>query len=183
MTLAPLNRFTTRLIIRTFIPRDAPHLNLFVQNNSDLLINTAPLTMRSNQSLSDSRGFIAQCTADRRNGFRIWNAILLREGSEYIGHIALTLLKDNRQKMGEIGYFIDRSKKGQGYATEALQVLMAYAMKELKLKKLQLRIHPANAASIRVAEKAGFQLKGLYKKDLQNFHGELIDSIYFHFPA
>jgi [ribosomal protein S5]-alanine N-acetyltransferase len=52
---------------------------------------------------------------------------------------------------------------GKGYTTEAVQLLTAYLFARLRIERLQLNIHPDNAASRRVAEKAGYTLEGLMR--------------------
>jgi RimJ/RimL family protein N-acetyltransferase len=49
---------------------------------------------------------------------------------------------------------------GRGYVTEAVQLLVDYLFGAKKQHRIQLVIVPENAASRRIAEKAGFQLEG-----------------------
>ncbi len=55
----------------------------------------------------------------------------------------------------EVGWLIDRSRWGQGLATEGGRAAMAFAFERLGLARLCSLIHPQNVASIRVAEKLG----------------------------
>ena len=55
----------------------------------------------------------------------------------------------------EIGYRLARAWWGRGYATEAVLAARDYAFDTLGLSRLIALIDPANAASIRVARKAG----------------------------
>jgi RimJ/RimL family protein N-acetyltransferase len=49
---------------------------------------------------------------------------------------------------------------GQGFATEAVQLMVDYLFAAKKQHRIQLVIVPGNAASRRVAEKCGFTLEG-----------------------
>jgi RimJ/RimL family protein N-acetyltransferase len=49
---------------------------------------------------------------------------------------------------------------GQGYTTEAVQLLVDYLFGSKKQHRIQLVIVPENAASCRIAEKCGFTLEG-----------------------
>ena len=61
----------------------------------------------------------------------------------------------------ELGYQLyDGGHAGQGYVTEAVQLLVDYLFATKKEHRIHLVIHPDNAASRRVAEKCGFTLEG-----------------------
>jgi ribosomal-protein-alanine N-acetyltransferase len=61
----------------------------------------------------------------------------------------------------EIGYLLfDPQAAGRGYVTDACRLLVDYLFELKRINRLELRIHPDNAASIRVAEKCGFALEG-----------------------
>jgi RimJ/RimL family protein N-acetyltransferase len=60
----------------------------------------------------------------------------------------------------EVGWLTARPCWGRGYATEAAQAVLRWAFLDLKHPHLISLIRPANAASIRVAEKLGERLQG-----------------------
>ena len=53
------------------------------------------------------------------------------------------------------GWMLGRAYWGRGYATEAATAVRDYGFAEVAFSRLISLIHPANAASIRVAEKLG----------------------------
>ena len=57
----------------------------------------------------------------------------------------------------EIGYGIVPSRQGRGYATEAVQAMLAMAWADSRVRIVVAGTHPGNAASQRVLEKAGFR--------------------------
>jgi RimJ/RimL family protein N-acetyltransferase len=59
----------------------------------------------------------------------------------------------------EIGWRIARRAWGNGYATEAAAESRDQAFGSLKLSRIIARMHAANSASIRVAEKIGMRLE------------------------
>ncbi|MBE5944432.1 MAG: GNAT family N-acetyltransferase [Lachnospiraceae bacterium] len=73
-----------------------------------------------------------------------------------IGAINLNLIHNNSIPYAEIGYKIDALYQNQGYTYEAclsaLQVLRQY----YGITRVDARIHPDNAPSIRLATKLGF---------------------------
>ncbi len=63
----------------------------------------------------------------------------------------------------EIGYGVHPAHRCQGYATESVRLLCQWALGEGGLRRVELRANLDNAASIRVAEKAGFVRDGLLR--------------------
>lgn len=59
----------------------------------------------------------------------------------------------------EVGYFLLSAYWGQGYATEAASLVVAYAFFELQLESVVAVIDPGNDASISVARRLGMQLE------------------------
>ena len=57
----------------------------------------------------------------------------------------------------EIGYGIVSSRQGRGYATEALEAMLAMAWADSRVRTVAAGTDPGNAASQRVLEKAGFR--------------------------
>jgi [ribosomal protein S5]-alanine N-acetyltransferase len=62
----------------------------------------------------------------------------------------------------ELSYQIyAQADRGQGYATQAVDLLVRYLFARLKVNRIRLIIHPGNRASCRVAEKCGFTLESV----------------------
>ena len=60
----------------------------------------------------------------------------------------------------EIGYGIMEEYQGQGYATEALQALLAWAFSKPEVTRVEAETEAENIASQRVLEKCGFLPNG-----------------------
>jgi [ribosomal protein S5]-alanine N-acetyltransferase len=61
------------------------------------------------------------------------------------------------------GYFIAPSARGRGLAAQALIALTTFAWTIPGLHRMQLFIEPWNTASLRTAERAGYQQEGLLR--------------------
>jgi RimJ/RimL family protein N-acetyltransferase len=59
----------------------------------------------------------------------------------------------------EAGWLLARDRWGRGFATEAGHAILAYAFTQLSAEHVISLIHPANTASIRVAERLGERLE------------------------
>jgi RimJ/RimL family protein N-acetyltransferase len=68
------------------------------------------------------------------------------------------------------------SARGRGIATAALIALTKFAWTIPGLHRVQLHIEPGNAASVRTAERAGYQREGLLRS-YQAIGGERRDML------
>lgn len=74
----------------------------------------------------------------------------------------------------EVGYMIAPDEWGNGYATDALRELCAYAFAEQRVAKVVARAYETNEASCRVLEKAGFVREGCLRGEAF-VQGERVD--------
>ncbi|WP_245833157.1 GNAT family N-acetyltransferase [Oceanobacillus timonensis] len=79
----------------------------------------------------------------------------------------------------EIGYWIDTKHRGNGYVTEVVTGLTAFAFRELRANRVEIRCDPQNMKSKAVAERAGFELEGILRNDVIEENGELRDTCVF----
>ena len=69
---------------------------------------------------------------------------------------------DRDHGVGDVGYWLRRDVRGRGYTTRAVTLLSRWAF-DLGCERLQIRADTQNAASIRVAERAGFHREGVMR--------------------
>ncbi|CAB4713339.1 unannotated protein [freshwater metagenome] len=86
--------------------------------------------------------------------FAIW------KDRNLIGQISLGAVVYGALRGGHIGYWIDRNFANKGYTSAAVELLTEYAFKSLLLHRIEINLRPENAASRRVAEKAGYIFEG-----------------------
>lgn len=65
----------------------------------------------------------------------------------------------------EIGYWRRTGCGGQGYVTEATAALARLCFDRLEARRVELRMDDSNAASWKVAERAGFTLEAVLRND------------------
>ncbi|MGH3022914.1 MAG: GNAT family N-acetyltransferase [Gaiellaceae bacterium] len=106
----------------------------------------------------DARRFVAGL--EGHHAFAVVDA----ETDELLGSVGFDLEEHGR---AEFGYWVAREARGRGVASRALLLLARWAAREHGLARLQLIVDPANAASIRVAEKAGFEREGLLRSYIE----------------
>ena len=60
----------------------------------------------------------------------------------------------------------EKSFRGKGYGTDALQVLTHFGFSELNLRKLKVSVMDFNLSALRAYEKCGFVREGVLKKEI-----------------
>jgi len=92
-------------------------------------------------------------------GYGYWT-VERREDGAYLGQIGFGDFKRDLSPsikgLPEMGWLLPSEAHGQGYASEAVAAALQWADRELAGQIFTAIIDPRNAASIRVAEKAGF---------------------------
>ncbi len=94
-------------------------------------------------------------------GFGLWALEEKRSGA-FVGFAGLAHQEDwaEGEHKTEVGWRLDRGFWRRGFATEAARASVAYGFETLELERIISIIQPENAASRRVAEKAGLTLGG-----------------------
>ena len=90
----------------------------------------------------------------RSFSFAIWHQRNL------IGQISLGGVIYGAMRGGHIGYWIDKNYANRGFTTQAVMAVTDYAFAQLNLHRIEINVRPENAASKRVAEKAGYIFEG-----------------------
>lgn len=73
----------------------------------------------------------------------------------------------------EVGYWCRTSASGRGFVTEAVVALRDYAARHLKAARVELITDEDNLRSRRVAERAGFVLEGVLRRERRAPDGSL----------
>src|SRR6267142_6882373 len=66
-----------------------------------------------------------------------------------------------------LGYYVGAPFAGQGYMTEAIELILRYAFEHLKLHRLEANIQPENLASLALVKRAGFVREGYSRRYLR----------------
>jgi RimJ/RimL family protein N-acetyltransferase len=85
-------------------------------------------------------------------------------------------------ELAEVGYWLRREARGQGAATTAVRLVSRWAYAGLGIRRLNLMTAPENAASQRVAERAGFTREGLLRAWLPTAAGRRDSVMYSLLP-
>lgn len=142
---------TERLILRPLIEEDAEEA--FKNWTGDPEVAKF-MRWDVHKSVDETREWIkSEVDMAKEGGLYDW-AFVLKETGELIGSGGFIFSED--AGLYELGYNIMKKYWNRGYATEAAQAIVKFAVNELKLKKLYCCHAKDNTASGRVMEKAGF---------------------------
>jgi RimJ/RimL family protein N-acetyltransferase len=85
-------------------------------------------------------------------------------------------------ELADVGYWLRREARGRGAATTAVRLVSRWAFAQLGIRRLNLISAPENAASQRVAERAGFTREGLLRAWLPTAAGRRDSVMYSLLP-
>ncbi len=169
---------TERLLIRAAAPEDAEELHAaIVDSHAEL----APWIswVEDEQNLDVVRADLVRARARwlLREDLRL--LLFLRdEPHRLIGSSGLHHIDWSVPRL-EIGYWLRTRFSGNGYATEAVRGITAFAFSELHAERLEIWCDAANERSAAVARRAGFTQDALQRHNSRNTAGELCDSLGF----
>jgi RimJ/RimL family protein N-acetyltransferase len=132
---------------------DAEHLVALLGDDREAILQMSHMPYPC--TLASAREWIALRTQPGATTFAITRA----DDSAFLGAIGFGGLPE----MPGVGYWIGRPYWDQGFATEALQLVIAYA-RSLGAKGLQAETFPENPASARVLAKCGFRERGIGRR-------------------
>ncbi len=100
----------------------------------------------------------------KQTGIRFW-VYEKTDPAHIIGTVCFRNIMRHVYQSCEIGYKFDQKYWHHGYAYEALSKCIYIAFYELNLHRIAAYIMPDNTASIRLAERAGFEREGMARKN------------------
>jgi aminoglycoside 6'-N-acetyltransferase len=105
-----------------------------------------------------------------------WSQFAVEVGGVLIGDIGVKL-HDNRMQ-ADIGYTLAQEHRGRGYATEALERMLAYLFDERALHRVSAECDARNEPSARLLRRLGFRQEG-YRVKHTWAKGEWTDDLLF----
>jgi ribosomal-protein-alanine N-acetyltransferase len=129
--------------------------------------------------------------ADARRAIRLWQrnwrtrkiiAFAVRDprSSEAIGGAEL---RPRDGAIANVSYFTLPERRGQGVATRAVRLLSTFAIRELGIERLEIKVDRDNLASQRVATSAGFVREGTLRSYEPTQRGRLDMVLYSLLPS
>lgn len=162
--------YGNRVMLREYRESDYEHMRGWVNNPK--IVDTLSDIFLYPHSEKDTRGYLDMAMSTNWKGF----VIAFRDTEEYIGQIDFIKL-DEKNGWGELGIVIGKEEYlGKGFGTEALQLIIDFAFRQLRLNRVELVCWSFNARARHVYEKVGFVQEGVRRKKRYR-NGEFHDEI------
>ncbi len=173
--LSPTEILTERLRLRAPRRADSGPLYEAIAETLEQLVPWLPWA-RPDHSRTETRRYLraARTAWARHTSFEF---VIESPSGEILGVTSLHRIDWLRRSAG-IGYWIRRSRFGEGLATEASDAVLAHAFGALLLHRVEALVALANKPSQRVVEKLGFTREGV-ARDAEFVDGRFLDHIQY----
>jgi len=192
---------TERLVLRPMSTEDAPAL---FELRTDPVINRY-IDRLPTTELEDALRFIEKIDKGIKDNHWLYWAITEatpievqccqgsddREGQEVLmdqgvhqNHLIGTICLWNfvpTDDKAELGYELSVARQGLGLMSEAVNAILAYGFGTIGLSAVEAAVHPENAASVKVLNRAGFTLVGTFEDT--TLTGETVEMLIYEMRA
>jgi ribosomal-protein-alanine N-acetyltransferase len=154
---------TERLILRPPRTSDVPEVRRALRANTAHLRpwSVAPAPGEDPASLTSVSRSVLRHRREWKRGQSFVLFVSPREDeTRIIGRVALGGVLRGAFQNAYLGYWIDAEQQGRGLMTEAVRAATTFAFGMAALHRVQAAVMPANKASLRVLEKAGYRREG-----------------------
>ncbi len=146
----------TNIKLRSLKKEDAGRLALLC-NNKKIWDNVKDIFPHP-YKLSDAHKFIDHC-----NNENPISTFAIEYNNELVGAIGLMPQTDVYRLSAELGYWIGEPYWNKGIATQAVKIIVEFGFTKLGLVRIYSGVFEHNVASMKVLEKAGFELECIAK--------------------
>lgn len=110
-------------------------------------------------TIAQARQAITEARSDYASGASLHCAIEHRASGHLIGSCALYAFAA-QNRCASLGYLLAKAWWGQGYMSEAIQLLLDHAFAALDLNRVEAEVNQDNIGSAMALEKLGFRREG-----------------------
>lgn len=171
LSFSPFPILTTeRLVLRQINESDVNEI-LFLRSDERVMryIDKAPA-----ETLDDAYEFIRKIADLEEKADAVTWAICQKGDTKLIGTIVFWNIQKEHYR-AEVGYNLHPDYWGKGIMQEALQVVLDYGFRVMKLHSIEANVNPGNAASIKLLERNNF-VREAYFKENYYFNGKFLDT-------
>ncbi|MFH4966425.1 GNAT family protein [Gaetbulibacter sp. M235] len=141
-----------------------------IDNNREHLSEFLPW-IENMQCVEDFRNYLQNCEHLYKENKEVSFIILLNENP--VGRIGLHHL-NLQNKIGSIGYWIDKNSEGQGIITKSCIELINYGFQKINLNRIEIKASVRNIKSQAIPIKLKFKKEGVLRQ-AEFVNNEFID--------
>src|SRR6478736_4912476 len=165
---------TKRLILRQANTEDANAILTLRSNEQVMKYIPRPYL----KNITDALDLIAMLDDKIEHGIGInWGISFLEDPKKLLGIIGYYRMKPEHYR-AEVGYMLLPEYNGKGIVSEALQKVVEYGFKEMKLHSIEAILDPENKGSEKVLLKNGF-VKEAHLIENEYYEGRFLDSMIY----
>ena len=166
---APYRIETERLVIRCYEPRDAPLVKDAIDTSLEHLRRWMPWAEHEPQTLEEKTELLKTFRSQFDLGDNFVMGVFSADELEVLGGSGL----HPRLEPGglEIGYFVRASATRQGIITESTAALTRCGFEICGADRIEIRVDPANVASLGIPRKLGFTEEATLRRRLPGREG------------
>jgi RimJ/RimL family protein N-acetyltransferase len=169
VTDPPYRIVTERTVVRCWDPRDAPALKEAIDSSLDHLRPWLAWAYSEPQTLAEKIALLRRFRGQFDLGRDFVYGIFGRDERAVLGGTGLHTRSGD--DAFEIGYWIRAGHTGRGLCTEATAALTRVAFELCGVDRIDIRVDPANAASLAIPRRLGFVEEATLRRRLPP-HGD-----------
>lgn len=155
-----IHRIDEELALKLAEMRDAERVFELTDQSRDYLKEWLPW-LDFTTKLEDTQDFIKAGSGNFVEGKSLNGAVLYK--GEIVGMAGFNDISQ-QSKTAKIGYWLGREYQGRGIMVRVAKALTAYALDELKLNKVEIRVAAGNTKSRNIPERLGFTEEGTLRQ-------------------
>lgn len=169
------NLETERLLLRRFIPQDAPFV---LGHFGDPEVTKYLLDAARLATIEQAHALIGEYLSPTARTFNRW--VLVHKADQAVIRTCGFHKWNQRSFRAEIGYDLSPQYQGRGLMTEAFHAVLEHGFDVLKLHRIKAFIYVENMPSMRLLERLGVRQEGMLRDCLYlngSFHDYTIWSL------
>lgn len=153
---------TSRLILQIEDASKAGAVLSFYQNNRTLFERFEPTRPNQFYTLTYQKAAMQYEYSEIIKGKSLRYYIYLKEMPDtIIGSVNFSRMEHDPFSRASLGYKLDASYHGHGYATEACQAAIPVIFSNYNIHRIEARVSPDNIPSIKLLERLAFRYEGI----------------------
>ena len=167
----------SRVLVRPYALDDAQQRLEAMEESREHIRKWDPEEAGICQSLQETHEWIAHKLSQRADRVSFSNGIWNVDGTRLLGGVGLHPRKPEGWSVPAftVGYWIRPSAQGFGYVTEAVGLVVNFALDALGAQRLEIACDPNNIRSMAIPRRLGFKMEGRARNVYRYPDGRLCD--------
>jgi len=158
---------TERMYLTLANPRLAREVADFNLRNREALMDVEPMRPSAFFTKKGQKAYLKMDYKDAMRGSEFRYYLSLKGEKKVIGTVCIGMIMFGSVKSCVLSYKMDKDYRNMGLCSEAVQEIIDFAFKTLRLHRIEAQVMPRNAKSLRIMRKFNFENEGLSRLCLE----------------